>query len=297
LTELKAKRRSFSQELKGLLFISPWLIGLAWFYLYPFAASLFYSFFNATAFAPGAFVGLRNYELMARDALFWRSLLNTMVFTAGSLGLGTFLALSLSLLIPRKGRSGAVYRTIFYLPIVVPFSAVSVLWIWILHPQYGLVNHFLRQLGVSPPGWLSDPNWAMPALIIVSGWSIGNMLVIYLAAILDIPPELYEAARIDGASAWQRLIRITLPMLTPVILFNVVIGLINGFQYFVQPYVMTNGGPADSTLVYSLYLYRNAFQFFRMGYACAMGWVLFLLILVLTVLVLRSSRKWVHYRG
>jgi multiple sugar transport system permease protein len=172
-----------------------------------------------------------------------------------------------------------------------------VIWIWILHPRYGLLNHLLESIGVGAPGWLSDPVWAMPALILVSGWSVGNMMVIYLAAMLEIPTELYEAAKLDGASAWQRLIRITLPMLTPVILFNSIIGLINGFQYFVQPYVMTNGGPADSTLVYSLYLYRNAFQFFRMGYASAMGWVLFLLILVLTAFVLRSARRWVHYRG
>ena len=279
-----------------MLFISPWLVGLVWFYLYPFAASLFYSFFNATAFGTGAFIGLRNYQLMAVDPLFWRSLINTITYTVGSLVLGTVLGLSLALLLPRR-RGNSTYRVIFYLPMVVPFSAASVIWIWILHPQYGLLNRYLQLLGVTPPGWLSDPGWAMPALILVSGWTIGNILIIYLAAILDIPAELYEAAKLDGASAWQRVTRITLPMLTPVILFNLIVGLINGFQYFVQPYIMTNGGPADSTLVYSLYLYRNAFQFFRMGYACALGWTLFLLILLLTTLLLHSSRRWVHYRG
>jgi multiple sugar transport system permease protein len=289
--------RSLSPEIKGLLFISPWIVGLLWFYLYPFLASLYYSFHNATAFGPGAFIGFRNYELMMRDPLFWKSLVNTIYFTAGSLCLGTVAALSLALLLPKNVRGASVYRTIFYLPTVVPFTAISVIWIWILHPRYGLLNHFLEGIGVGAPGWLSDPAWAMPALILVSAWSIGNMMVIYLAAMLEIPTELYEAAKLDGATAWQRLIRITLPMLTPVILFNSIIGLINGFQYFVQPYVMTNGGPADSTLVYSLYLYRNAFQFFRMGYASAMGWVLFLLILVLTAIVLRSARRWVHYRG
>jgi multiple sugar transport system permease protein len=289
--------RSLSPEIKGLLFISPWIIGLLWFYLYPFLASLYYSFHNATAFGPGAFIGFRNYELMMRDPLFWKSLANTIYFTVGSLCLGTVAALSLALLLPKNVRGASVYRTIFYLPTVVPFTAISVIWIWILHPRYGLLNHLLEGIGVGAPGWLSDPAWAMPALILVSAWSIGNMMVIYLAAMLEIPTELYEAAKLDGASAWQRLIRITLPMLTPVILFNSIIGLINGFQYFVQPYVMTNGGPADSTLVYSLYLYRNAFQFFRMGYASAMGWVLFLLILVLTAIVLRSARRWVHYRG
>jgi multiple sugar transport system permease protein len=289
--------RSLGPELKGLLFISPWIVGLLWFYLYPFLASLYYSFHSATAFGPGAFIGLRNYELMIRDPLFWKSLVNTICFTVGSLCLGTVSALSLALLLPKNVRDATVYRTIFYLPTVVPFTAISVIWIWILHPQYGLLNHLLESLGIPGPGWLSDPAWAMPALILVSAWSIGNMMVIYLAAMLEIPTELYEAAKLDGASPWQRLIRITVPMLTPVILFNVIIGLINGFQYFVQPYVMTNGGPADSTLVYSLYLYRNAFQFFRMGYASAMAWVLFLLILVVTAMVLRSARSWVHYRG
>jgi multiple sugar transport system permease protein len=289
--------RSLRPEFKGLLFISPWIVGLLWFYLYPFVASLYYSFYNATAFGPGAFIGLRNYELMLRDPLFWKSLVNTFYFTAGSLGLGTALALSLALALPKNVRGASAYRTVFYLPTVVPFSAISVIWIWILHPRYGLLNHLLQRLGIPPPGWLSDPGWAMPSLILVSAWSVGNMMVIYLAAILEIPTDLYEAAKLDGASSWQRLIRITIPMLTPVILFNLVIGLISGFQYFVQPYVMTNGGPADSTLVYSLYLYRNAFQFFRMGYASAMGWVLFLLILALTAILLRSAKRWVHYRG
>jgi multiple sugar transport system permease protein len=289
--------RSLRSDLKGLLFISPWIIGLIWFYLYPFLASLYYSFFNATAFGQGTFIGIRNYQLLMRDPLFWKSLFNTFFFTIGSLSLGTLLALSLALALPKRLRGATVYRTVFYLPSVVPFSAIAVIWIWILHPQYGLLNHLLVRFGFAAPGWLSDPMWAMPGLILVSTWSIGNMLVIYLAAILEIPADLYEAAKIDGASPWQRLIRITIPMLSPVILFNLIIGLINGFQYFVQPYVMTNGGPADSTLVYSLYLYRNAFQFFRMGYASAMGWVLFVLILVITAALLRSAMSWVHYRN
>ncbi|HYY30656.1 MAG TPA: sugar ABC transporter permease [Chthoniobacterales bacterium] len=289
--------RTPSLEFKGMLFVSPWIVGFLWFYLFPFVASFYYSFYNATAFGPGSFIGLRNYELMLKDPLIWKSLINTFYFTAGSLGLGTALALFLALALPRNVRGVSLYRTIFYLPTVVPFSAVSVIWIWILHPQYGLLNDLLQRFGIATPGWLSDPSWAMPSLILVSAWSIGNMMVIYLAAIMEIPTDLYEAAKLDGASSWQRLIRITIPMLTPVILFNLIIGLIGGFQYFVQPYVMTGGGPADATLVYSLYLYRNAFQFFRMGYASAMGWMLFLLILALTAILLMSARRWVHYRG
>lgn len=166
-----------------------------------------------------------------------------------------------------------------------------------MHPQYGIVNFALERLGLSTLEWFSDPAWAMPGLIIVSLWSTGNMMIIYLAGLLDIPSELHEAATIDGANAWQRTLRITLPLLTPIVLFNVIIGLIGSFQYFVQPYIIIGGGPADSTLVYALYLYQNAFSYFRTGYASAMAWTLFVIIPAVTFIVFRPSSKWVHYRG
>lgn len=298
-SRLRANRskRERNAVLRGLLFVSPWLVGLAWFYVYPFFASLYYSFRNTTPFSAGPFVGLSNYQLLASDPLFWRSLGNTFYFTGVSVVLGNLFALALALLLSQKLRGMTVYRTIFYLPSVVPFVAVSVVWIWILHPQYGIVNFALESLGLPTVGWFSDPAWAMPGLIIVSLWSTGNMMIIYLAGLLDIPTELHEAATIDGATPWQRTLRITLPLLTPIILFNIVIGLIGGFQYFVQPYIITGGGPADATLVYALYLYQNAFSYFRMGYASAMAWVLFVIIVVVTVTVFRSSNRWVHYRG
>jgi multiple sugar transport system permease protein len=297
LTSKRSPKLERNATLRGLLFVSPWLVGLGWFYVYPFFASLYFSFHNTTPFSTGPFVGLSNYRLLVSDPLFWRSLGNTFYFTGVSVVLGNLFALSLALLLSQKLRGMTFYRTIFYLPSIVPFVAVSVIWIWILHPQYGIVNFALERLGLPTLGWFSDPTWAMPGLIIVSLWSTGNMMIIYLAGLLDIPSELHEAATIDGASAWQRTLRITLPLLTPIILFNVIIGLIGGFQYFVQPYIITGGGPADSTLVYALYLYQNAFSYFRMGYASAMAWILFVIITAVTFVVFRSSSKWVHYRG
>jgi multiple sugar transport system permease protein len=296
VTKKRTSRRERQGVVRGLLFVSPWLVGLLWFYVYPFFASLYYSFHNTTPFATGKFIGLENYRLLLGDPLFWKSLGNTFYFTGLSVILGNIFALGLALLLSQNLRGMTFYRTIFYLPSIVPFVAVSVIWIWILHPQFGIVNYALEWLGLPTVGWFSDPAWAMPGLILVSLWSTGNTMIIYLAGLLDIPKELHEAATIDGASAWQRTLRITIPLLTPIILFNVVIGLIGGFQYFVQPYIITQGGPADATLVYALYLYQNAFSYFRMGYASAMAWVLFVVIMIVTLLVFRSSGRWVFYR-
>lgn len=296
MTKKRSSRRERQALVRGLLFVSPWLVGLLWFYVYPFFASLYYSFHNTTPFATGEFIGLENYRLLLGDPLFWKSLGNTFYFTGAAVVLGNIFALSLALLLSQNLRGMTFYRTIFYLPSIVPFVAVSVIWIWILHPQFGIVNYALEWLGLPTVGWFSDPAWAMPGLILVSLWSTGNTMIIYLAGLLDIPKELHEAATIDGATAWKRTLRITIPLLTPIILFNVVIGLIGGFQYFVQPYIITQGGPADATLVYALYLYQNAFSYFRMGYASAMAWVLFVIIMIVTLLVFRSSGRWVFYR-
>ena len=190
-----------------------------------------------------------------------------------------------------------MYRTIFYLPTIVPLAAVAVIWGWILNPRYGILNYGLDSLGLPTVGWFSDPTWAMPGLIFVGLWGIGNAVIIYLAGLQDIPVELYEAASLDGATAWVKARSVTLPLLTPVILFNVAVSLISGFQYFVEPYVLTQGGPADSTLTYALYLYQSAFEYRNAGYASAMAWVLFVIIMTFTMLLLRSSRRWVHYGG
>jgi multiple sugar transport system permease protein len=200
-------------------------------------------------------------------------------------------------LLNQKVRWVAVWRTIFYLPAVVSGAAVAVLWSWILNPEFGVVNLVLRAAGFTGPNWLNDPRTALLSLVVVSLWGVGSSVVIYLAGLQGIPTDLYDAATVDGANAWQRFFHITLPMLSPVIFFNLVIGLIGAFQFFTEPFVMTEGGPENSTLTYILYLYRNAFDYLRMGYASALAWVFFVLILLLTLAVFRSSPMWVHYEG
>jgi multiple sugar transport system permease protein len=291
------RRRELKRVLAGLGFISPWLIGVLTFQVYPFFASFYYSLRSTTLLSPGTFVGLDNYRELARDPLFWTSLKNTFYYTSASIVVGTVAAISLAMLLNMRVRGLTLYRVIFYMPSIVPLAAVSVIWIWILHPTYGVANYVLGSLGLPTPGWFSDPRWAMPGLIIVSLWGLGNAMIIYLAGLQGIPGELYEAAQLDGATAWQRTWNITLPLLSPVILFNVIIGLIGGFQYFVEPFVITQGGPADATLTYGLYLYNNAFLFFKMGYAAAMAWILFVIIMLITMILLRTASKWVFYQG
>ena len=292
-----ARRRELRRIATGLLFVSPWLVGVLAFQVYPFFASLYYSFRSTTLLKPGEYVGLENYRLLMEDELFWVSLRNTIYYLGASILLGTVFSLGLAMLLNQRLRGMSVYRVIFYMPTIVPLAAVSVIWIWILNPQYGVVNYALDRLGLPTVGWFSDPTWSMPGLIVVGLWGLGNAMVIYLAGLQDIPLELYEAAALDGASAWERTKSVTIPLLTPVILFNVVVGMIYGFQYFVEPYVITQGGPADSTLTYALYLYQTAFEYRKAGYASAMAWILFVIIMAVTLLLLRTSGRWVHYQG
>ncbi|MGH2562310.1 MAG: carbohydrate ABC transporter permease [Thermomicrobiales bacterium] len=295
---LKSQRRkTLRKVMTGLAFISPWIVGTLAFQVYPFFASLYYSFRDTTLLTSGEYVGFDNYRELVDDPLFWTSLRNTVYYTVASVAIGTVCAIALALLLNQRIKGQTVYRTIFYMPSIVPLVAVSVIWIYLLHPTYGLLNYGLEKLGLPTLGWFSDPDWAMPGLIIVGLWGLGNAMIIYLAGLQDIPAELYEAAAMDGASAWRRLVNITIPLLSPVILFNSIIGLIHGFQYFVEPYVITQGGPADSTMTYGLYLYSNAFDYFKMGYASAMAWILFVIIMVVTLVVMRSSSRWVFYQG
>ncbi len=284
--------------LKGLLFISPWIIHFLWLNLYPFLASLYFSMTRYTVIAPPKWVGLDNYiTLLTDDPRFWTSLYNTVYFTVFSVSLGSIFAIAMAMLLNMKVRGLSVYRTIYYLPSITPLVATAIIWIWLLNPQAGIINHILRTLGLPAPSWLGDPKWAKPALILMSIWGVGGAIVIYLAGLQDVPRELLEAASLDGANWWQQTWHVTLPLLSPVIFFNVVVGLIGSFQYFTQAYVMTLGGPADATLFYSLYLYLSAFQFFKMGYASAMAWILFWVIMACTLLIFRTSARWVYYGG
>jgi multiple sugar transport system permease protein len=272
--------------------------------VYPIAASLYYSFTRYSVMKPPVWVGAANYAQLGHDELFWKSLSNTAVYAAFAVPIGIVVALGLAMLLNLKVRGQALYRTFFFVPSIVPLVASSVLWIWLFNPQNGAINAMLRPLLASlglgePPGWFADPKWSKPAIILWSLWGVGGSMVIFLAALQDVPKELMEAAEVDGARAWHRIRHITLPFISPQILFVLIMGLIGAFQFFTPAYVMTQGtgGPVDSTLFYSLYLFNVAFADFKMGYACALAWVLFLLILGATALIFKSSARRVYYAG
>lgn len=296
----RLKRREIRRVFGGLAFISPWLIGFLALTLYPILASLYYSFCDYRVLSPPHWVGVRNYvELFTDHDYFLPSLANT-AFMFIELPIATALSVGIAILLNQKVKGIAIFRTLYYLPSVVPTVASSILWLWLLNPQYGLVNKTLAALHIPTAPWLESPIWAKPAFIVLDLWMIGGGVVIYLASLQGVPEHLYEAASIDGASAWSRTWNITLPSISPVIFFNLVLGIIGTFQYFTQAFLMTGnppGGPVNSTLFYALYLFQNAFSYFRMGYAAAMAWVLFLLTLCATLIVLRSSARWVYYES
>jgi multiple sugar transport system permease protein len=261
-------------------------------------SSFWFSLTRWDLLTPPQFIGLDNYAtLFTRDPLFWKSLKITCVYTFSYVALDLFLALVIALLLNQRIRGVGAFRTIYYLPSVLAGVAYVVMWMWMFNPRGGLINTLLSYVGIEGPRWLQDPKWALPALIIMSLWGVGRSMVIYLAGLQDIPVSLYEAAKIDGANRWQEFRKITLPLLTPAILFNMVFGIIMTFQSFTNVYVATNGGPLNSTLFYVVYLYRKAFEHLSMGYASALAWILFLIVLVCTLVIFRTSGRWVFYRG
>lgn len=293
-------KKSFGRMLRdvpGWLFISPWIIGFLAFSLYPFLASLFYSFTNYDILNPPKWIGLANYVGLVHDPLFWTALYNTIYYTIVTVPLSTVIAIALAMLLNMNVKGLPLYRTIFYLPAVVPAVASSILWLWLFNPSFGLLDSLLRGVGLPAPGWVFSVAWAKPALIIMGLWGLGAPMVIYLASLQGVPQDLYEAASIEGAGTWAKIRNVTIPFISPVILFNVILGLIGAFQIFTQAYVMTSGGPSNSTLFYALYMYEQAFQFLHMGYASAMAWVMFALIMLATLLIFRSSARWVYYGG
>ncbi|MBI2939857.1 MAG: sugar ABC transporter permease [Chloroflexi bacterium] len=287
-----------AEERDGFLFILPWLIGFVVFTAGPMLTSLVMAFLDWEIVRPPAWAGLKNLERLVVDPLFRLSLYNTAYFVFFSVPLYLVAALLAALAMNQPLRGIRIYRVAYYLPSQVPAVASALLWLWIFNPTFGLANGLLRLLDIPAQMWLQDPTQSKPVLIFMGLWSIGGTMVIFLAGLQGIPVHLHEAASLDGAGTWQRFRYVTLPMVTPVIFFNLVIGIIGAFQSgFTQTYIMTGGGPSNSTLLTILYIYRNGFEFFRMGYASALSWSLFLIIVVFTALQFRASQTWVYYEG
>jgi multiple sugar transport system permease protein len=288
----------------GLAFASPWLVGLLLFTAGPILASAYFSFTDFNVFQSPHWVGLHNYRRLVEDDTFHKAVWNTAWLTVVGVPLGLAIGLLTAYALNFPVRGQPIYRAVLYLPSVVPVVTATYLWRWILNAQYGVVNRALGLLHLPQPNWIGDPLWTKPAVLLIVFWGIGTTAIIYLAALKEVPSELYEAAELDGAGTVQRFRYITWPLITPVTLFQLLVGIIASLQIFVQPYLLVqqrlneaSGGPDDSLLTYGLYLYQNAFVFLKMGYASAMAWVLFVLTAALTALILWSARRWVHYGG
>ncbi len=303
--ETQAARRSWWNTMKGqealsfYIFILPWALGFLAFTLGPILASFALGFMEYDMSLPPRFIGLSNFQELFQDPLFYTSLYNTLYIVILAVPLGMIAAFGMALLLNQKVRGQAIYRTLYYIPSIVPAVASAALWLYVLQPQWGLFNALLEAVGIPGPGWLASEVWSKPAIIMLMVWSSGGNMIIYLAGLQDIPKEYYEAAQIDGANGFRQFLHVTLPLMTPTIFFTVIMGIIGTFQVFSSIFVLTDGmgGPVNSTLVYLIYLYRNAFSFFRMGYSSAMAWVLFVIILVLTIINFRFARYWVHYES
>ncbi len=278
--------------------ISPWIIGFIIFTAGPMVASLFLSMTNYDVVNPPTFLGASNYvKMFTQDRQFWHALRVTLTYAVVAVPLGLTFGFMLALMLNARIPGVSVWRTVYYMPSVVSGVAVAILWSTLFNARFGIVNWVLSWFGIKGPAWLSSPDWALPALIIMSLWGVGGGMIIYLAGLQGIPTTLYDAAKVDGANAWHQLRHVTLPMMTPIIFYNLVMGVIGTFQYFTNAYVMTRGGPVEATLFYNLYLYFNAFSYMKMGYASALAWVLFVIVLLLTLLIFRSSAAWVYYEG
>jgi multiple sugar transport system permease protein len=286
------------EERIALLFLSPWLFGFLVFTAFPIVASMFISLTEYPILKSPEFVGIRNYtHMITGDPLFWQSLKVTTIYTLAIVPLQLVTAYALAILLNQTVHGLSVFRTVFFLPAVTPAVATALMWMWVFHPEIGLANSALAAIGVEGPKWLASTEWALPTFIIISLWGIGGGMVIYLAGLQSVPTSLYEAAELDGAGAWARFIHVTLPMTSPVILFVTVTSMIGSFQVFTAAFVMTDGGPVNSTLFFVLHLYNYGWRFLKMGYASALAWVLFVIILGLTLFLLRMSGRLVYYEA
>jgi len=297
-TRRKGSISSRRETLEFYLFISPWLIGLAVFLVYPLLSSLYYSFTRYEIGGRPFWIGLENYVRMFSDPQYLRAIRTTFVFALASVPGISVVALGLALILAQKLKTINVFRSIYFMPSVMPMVAISLTWFYVLRPYTGPLAGLLALVGIESPRWLGDVRWALPALILINIWfNFGAQMVIYLAGIKGIPQELYEVAQIDGAGQWAKFRHVTLPMLSPTVFLNLVLGIIGAMQVFDIPYVMTRGGPNDSTRTYMLHLYNRGWVEIQMGSASAMGWILFLIIMAITLLVVRSSQAWVYYEG
>ncbi len=283
---------------EGRLYVLPWIIGFVLFTIGPMLASVYFSFTEYSVLSGAKWLGLENYaDIFTKDRLFRLSLLNTFYFVALSVPINLFASFLVALLLSVNLRGINFYRTLYYLPVITPAVASSLTWSLLFSGDFGLVNAVLRGLGLPTFNWLYDPQITKLVFVVMNLWGIGGSMIIFLAGLKNVPQSLYEAAHIDGASTWQRFYHITVPMMTPLVFFNLILGIIGTFQVFTGAYIITAGGPANSTLFYVLYLYNNAFKFFKMGYASALAWILFVIILAFTIVQLRMARLWVYYEA
>jgi multiple sugar transport system permease protein len=286
------------ETLWGWILVSPLALGLIIWVAFPLGVAVCMSLFKWNMISKPAFIGLQNYSFMLfKDHLFWQSMKVMLLFTLTSVPLQMLLSFAAALLLNTKVRGMGVFRTIYYLPALIPTMVSTALWLFLYNPQYGLFNLLLDKLGVPTQMWLTDSGMVIPSLVLMSLWSVGNVIVIFLAALQGIPKELEEACIIDGGNYWQRLRAVILPQMSPIIFYNLVMGIIGGLQTFTQPYIMTNGGPSNASLTYMLHLYKQAFTFNKMGYANALALVLLLMTVGVSLLVFRSSKSWVYYEG
>lgn len=293
-------RRKRRENFYGYLLLTPWLLGFLGLFAGPGLVSLYLSLTKYDVIGTADFIGLENYiKMFTTDDLFWSSLWRTFYFAGVGVPLGVLGSMFLAILLNQKLRGVAVYRTLFFMPSLVPLVASVVLWKWLLNTDFGLVNQGLRSLGFDPPGWFSERQWAIPSLIIMRLWSSigGTQMIIFLAGLQGVPEELYDAASIDGAGWWQRTINVTIPLLTPTIFFNTVLGIIGALQTFDAAFVATEGGPGYATWFFGLHIWKQAFDYFNMGYGAALAWFFAVIIIILTMVQMRLSQRWVFYYG
>jgi len=291
-------KTAIRQNVLGYLWISPWLIGFAIFIFGPMIASIGFSFTNYRIINETRWIGLENYTYaFFEDDLFWPSLAITFYFMLVSVPLGLLGSLLLALLLNQRLRGESIFRTFYFLPSLTPAAAAAILWVWILHPEAGLVNYLLSLIGIDGPTWLGSTKWALPSIIMITLWTGigGGRMIIFLAGLQSVPQELYESAEIDGAGSWAKFRSITIPMISPAVFFNMILGIIAALQVFTTAYITTRGGPGRATWFFALHIYTNAFEYFDMGYASALAIVLFFILLIFTIIQLRLSDRWVYY--